>query len=107
MPEYKVKRSHYTGKVFYKGGDPFPKKGDEMPAEPELKKKLDAGLIVEVSDETEAAPAEATEEEILAYLKGLEKAPEKKPTVAVVSEAMDKKATGKAIEAAWKAFTAE
>lgn len=68
---------------------------------------VENGWAEEVKDqqESKASPADATEEEVLAYLKGLEPAPTKQPKVKEVSAAMKKKATGATIEEAWAAFT--
>lgn len=95
----------YQGRITYaltKGENLVPKHRAE-----DLQSRVNKYGFDKAESDSSIPPAEATEEEILAYLKGLEKAPEKKPTVAVVSEAIEKQATGKAIEAAWKDFTAE
>lgn len=113
MPEYKVKRSHYTGKFNYKCGEDFPKEGDELPAEPELQDKIRRGLIEAKSDKSSEAAdppkkvEEATEAEVLAYLQSQEEAPTAKPKVGDLSEAMDKKVSGKTLDAAWTAFKDE
>lgn len=47
---------------------------------------------------------EATEDDVVAYLKGLDPKPESKPKVADVGKAMDKKVSGETLKAAWKTF---
>lgn len=51
-------------------------------------------------------PVEATEEDVVAHLNGLDPKPEAKPKVADLSKAMEKKVTGKVNDAAWETFTA-
>lgn len=57
-------------------------------------------------DEGKKDPVEATAEDVVAHLNGLDPKPTKKPSVADVSKALEKKASGAVIEAAWKTFTA-
>lgn len=64
------------------------------------------GWAAEIEPENDDDPdTDATAEDVVAYLNGLDPAPKKKPKVADLSNAMKKKVTGAVLEAAWKAFS--